>query len=86
MKLLLDTHVALWWVNEYEKLSSKAKTLILNDENELYISIVSMWEIAIKKSLGKLTEFKGGVGAFSAKVKIMPVDLLPIKSHHVEIL
>ena len=37
MKVLLDTHVILWWVNEYEKLSSQAKHTLLNEENILYL-------------------------------------------------
>ena len=41
MKLLLDTHVVLWWVNEHEKLSTKAISMLLNNENILHLSIVS---------------------------------------------
>ena len=37
MKLLLDTHAALWWVNEYEKLSPEAKSKLLDEDYELYI-------------------------------------------------
>ena len=84
MKLLLDTHTALWWVNEHEKLSSKAKTLLSSDSHSLYISIVSAWEVAIKASLGKLYEFDGGVKAFLAKVEEIPVVLLPITPRHIE--
>ena len=85
MKLLLDTHTALWWVNEYEKLSPKAKTMLLDEANILYISIVSMWEIAIKVSLGKLTELVGGVGAFLAEIEDMPILLLPVEPCYVEV-
>jgi len=85
MKLLLDTHTALWWVNEHEKLSSKAKELLLEEECILYISIASIWEIAIKSSLGKLPGFNGGVRKFLSKMKEMPVDLIPITNRHVEI-
>ena len=84
MKLLLDTHTALWWVNEHEKLSSEAKALLLNDANALYVSVASMWEIAIKVSLGKLLWLNGGVSAFSEKMKDMPVHLLPVTLRHVE--
>jgi len=85
MKLLLDTHTALWWVNEHEKLSSKAGAMLLDDAHTLYISIVSAWEIAIKVSLGKLNEFDGGVKAFLAKTEDMPVFLLTVLPRHVEI-
>ncbi|MCL2378817.1 MAG: type II toxin-antitoxin system VapC family toxin [Defluviitaleaceae bacterium] len=85
MKLLLDTHTALWWVNEYKKLSPSAKNMLLDDTNKLYISIVSLWEIAIKVSLGKMQGLTGGVGIFIAKMKYMPISLLPVLTSHVEI-
>jgi PIN domain nuclease of toxin-antitoxin system len=84
MKLLLDTHIILWWVNEHEKLSSEAKAMLRNDANTIYISIASAWEIAIKASLGKLSGFDGGAKTFLTKIKDMPVCLLPILPHHVE--
>jgi PIN domain nuclease of toxin-antitoxin system len=84
MKLLLDTHTALWWMNEHEKLSSEARAMLLNETCLLYISIASAWEISIKASLGKLTGFAGGVRAFLARVVDMPVCLLPIMPRHVE--
>ena len=73
MKLLLDTHTALWLVNEYERLSPKAKNLLLNNQHTLYISIASAWEIAIKVSLGKLIGLNGGVRTFLSKMEEMPV-------------
>jgi PIN domain nuclease of toxin-antitoxin system len=48
VKLLLDTHTALWWVNEYERVSSKAKTMLMDDQHTRYLSMASSWEIAIK--------------------------------------
>lgn len=53
MRILLDTHVFLWWVNADSKLSKSAKSLILN-ATEVYISSVSIWEACIKSKLGKL--------------------------------
>lgn len=85
MKLLLDTHVILWWINEYEKLSPKAKAMLLNEENKLYLSIASTWEIAIKASLGKLIGFDGGMKKFLAKLDDLPIYLLPVKFQHIEI-
>ena len=85
MKLLLDTHIALWWVNEHEKLSAKAQALLLNDEHSLYISTASAWEIAIKVSIGKLTELKGGVKTILARLDDIPVSILPVMPRHIEI-
>jgi PIN domain nuclease of toxin-antitoxin system len=53
MKLLLDTHAFLWFVLDSPKLSSHASSLIQDVANEILISPVSYWEIAIKVSLGK---------------------------------
>src|SRR3990167_1549422 len=55
MKYLLDTHVLLWWLTEPEKIQTKAKKIIRDKANEIYISSASCWEMAIKKSLGRLT-------------------------------
>jgi PIN domain nuclease of toxin-antitoxin system len=54
MKLLLDTHVLLWLNDAPEKLSPLALTLCQDRANELYLSVVSIWEIQIKHQLGKL--------------------------------
>lgn len=54
MKYLLDTHTLLWVLFEEEKLSEKSKVAIKNPDNEIYVSIVSYWEISLKYALGKL--------------------------------
>ena len=55
MNLLLDTHVLLWWLDDPTTLlSEQALTAIRNPDNEIIVSVVSAWEIAIKKALGKL--------------------------------
>ena len=54
MKLLLDTHILLWWLDDYTKLSSEAYKAIEDGKNEVFVSAATSWEIAIKKSIGKL--------------------------------
>ena len=54
MKLLLDTHTFIWFINGDERLSTKAKKEILKSSNSKFISMASIWEMAIKTSLGKL--------------------------------
>lgn len=85
MKILLDTHTILWWVNDHENLSQTAKSILLTKDNELYLSIASAWEVAIKVSLKKLTCFNSGVKDFLRKIDILPISLFPIKPGHVEI-
>jgi PIN domain nuclease of toxin-antitoxin system len=53
MKLLLDTHLLLWAAGEPRRLSKQARTLIDNRDNELLFSAASLWELAIKRGLGR---------------------------------
>ena len=55
MKLLLDTHTFIWYVTNSAKLSATAQQLINDGNNEILLSTVSIWEMAIKHSIGKLT-------------------------------
>ena len=84
MKLLIDTHAALWLFNGHENLPTAVREHLLDEANELYISIASAWEIAIKHSLGKLPEFIGGVKRFLLTVREYPIGLIPILPQYVE--
>ncbi|EQD48281.1 PilT protein domain protein, partial [mine drainage metagenome] len=54
MKLLLDTHVFLWWVSDAPELSETARAAISDPANACCLSLASCWEMAIKSSVGKL--------------------------------
>ncbi len=54
MRVLLDTHVFLWWVEGVRTLPAKARAVIANRDNECLLSVASVWEMAIKAGLGKL--------------------------------
>ena len=54
MRVLLDTHLLLWWLAGSPALSERAKALIGAPKNTLFVSAVSLWEIWLKESLGKL--------------------------------
>jgi PIN domain nuclease of toxin-antitoxin system len=54
MKLLLDTHIFIWWADEPEKLSPAALFALEDEANELILSVASVWEMQIKIQLGKL--------------------------------
>lgn len=53
MKLLLDTHLLLWAAGEPARLSRKARSLLADPENELLFSPASLWEVSIKRGLGR---------------------------------
>lgn len=54
MNYLVDTHILLWSFMNPEKLSSQIKNILLGEENVIYYSQISLWEISLKYSLGKL--------------------------------
>ena len=54
VRLLLDTHTVLWWLTDPDKLHRDAYQAIANEQNEVFVSAVSGWEIAVKRALGKL--------------------------------
>jgi PIN domain nuclease of toxin-antitoxin system len=54
LKLLLDTQCLLWWFTEPERLNAAAVAQIIAEDNELFFSVASAWEIAIKVGIGKL--------------------------------
>jgi len=54
-KLMLDTHTLLWAIGKSDELSAQVMKQITDSGNEVYVSAVSLWEIALKYSLGKLT-------------------------------
>ncbi len=54
MRLLLDTHIFLWFISGDARLSASLKQLICDLDNEVYLSVVSIWEVIIKHGLGKL--------------------------------
>ena len=89
MKLLLDTHVVLWWTHDSQRLSGAVQELLADPRHDVLISAVVAWEIAIKRALGKLTVRAGLVdelvrgGARELPVSIAhatAVEVLP--PHH----
>ena len=54
MRVLLDTHLLLWWLEANPALSQQASEVISHSQNTVFISAVSFWEIWLKQSLGKL--------------------------------
>jgi PIN domain nuclease of toxin-antitoxin system len=54
LKLLLDTHAAIWWLSDDERFSDTAAAHLTDDTNVVLLSAAVVWEVAIKRSLGKL--------------------------------
>jgi PIN domain nuclease of toxin-antitoxin system len=82
MKLLLDTHLLLWAAGEPRRLSKQARTLIGNPDNELLFSSASLWEVAIKRGLGR-EDFKVDARLLRRGLLDNGYNELPIVSDHV---
>jgi PIN domain nuclease of toxin-antitoxin system len=85
VRYLLDTHAILWFLEDSEKLSEQAAAVIESGEaqNSMVISVVSLWEFAIKHSLGKL-RFEGGVTNLRAMIDANGWEVLSIAQSHLE--
>lgn len=83
MKLLLDTHVLIWMDSEPVKLSARGRSLIVDPQNELLLSVVSLWEIQIKAMLGKLSTRLPLEQLVAEQQQHNQLKLLPIVAEHV---
>lgn len=82
MKVLLDTHTFLWWITDDPQLSPRARKIISDGENELFLSAASGWEIAIKAKLKRL-KLPGEVERFIAEqLALNAIESLPVEMSH----
>jgi len=82
MKLLLDTHLLLWAAGQPNRLSAGARKLIDNPANQLLFSAASIWEVAIKRGLGR-SDFQADPRVLRRGLLDNGYDELPILSEHV---
>lgn len=83
MSYLLDTHTFLWAINDTPRLPEKVVERLEDAENDLYLSVASLWEIAIKFSLGKL-QLDFPFATLTEKVSEADLRLLPIRQAHLD--
>jgi len=79
VRLLLDTHVLLWWLSDDRKLTKAARAIIANPDHEVLVSSASLWEIAIKTALGRIVVELDDLEAAIARNGFRP---LPIGFRH----
>lgn len=85
MKLLLDTHTLLWFIAGSASLSSDARALIEDVSNEKFVSIVTIWETAIKVSIGKMSLSAPFDVLFPHQLEVNGFELLPVKVEHTSV-
>ena len=79
MRYLLDTHILLWWLNGDKNLKDSIQRIIKHPDNQIFISVATLWEISIKHILGKLT-LKTNL---SEIISVSGFNLIPITSTHI---
>ncbi|MGH9899665.1 MAG: type II toxin-antitoxin system VapC family toxin [Pyrinomonadaceae bacterium] len=83
MKLLLDTHIFLWWVDHPEKLSHAALSALEDEAHDLLLSVASVWEMQIKIQLGKLKLSLPLKDLIKNQQKTNGLTVLPVELTHV---
>ena len=82
MNLLLDTHAVIWFITDDLKLPRKTRILLEDNSNNCFISIATLWEIAIKNSLGRL-ELHAELNEIFGIIDKTGFELLPITASHI---
>ena len=85
MKLLLDTHTLLWFIAGSASLSASSRSSIEDVTNEKFVSIVSIWETAIKVSIGKMSLSAPFDVLFPHQLEVNGFELLPVKIEHTSV-
>jgi len=81
MGLLIDTHILIWFLEGNKLLSKSRRQIIANPQNDVYVSIASLWEMAIKISVGKLT-LAYPFAAVIKQIAAEDIEILPILPEH----
>lgn len=85
MRILLDTHVLLWAITNSERLPEKARRLVLHPDNEIYYSVLSLWEVELKRiahpeqlatTAAALAEYCRGAGYQQLSLRERHIELL----------
>jgi PIN domain nuclease of toxin-antitoxin system len=83
MKLLLDTHVFVWWTQSPALLSAPVMAACGDRSNEVYISLATLWELQIKSQLGKLSLIEPLATQVAREMKANQFQLLAIAPEHI---
>ena len=83
MRVLIDSHALIWATVEPHRISPRARQLLSHPEHELLFSMVSLWELSIKISNGKLTPLGASITDVIEVLKQRGAQLLPIRIGHI---
>ena len=83
MRLIIDTQVLIWWTNDVSNISHRVQDIIFDLDNELWLSLASIWEMQIKISLGKLDLPRSLPDIIATQIDKNQLEILPIELSHV---
>ena len=85
MRLFLDTHAFIWYTTDSSRLTATGRSLIDNGENDILLSTASVWEMAIKHSIGRLTFSMPFMEFIKQQIEVNRIDLLEITFDHIQV-
>jgi PIN domain nuclease of toxin-antitoxin system len=80
VRVLIDTHIFLWWDRQLRSLSRPLRAAIADEANDIFVSAASIWEVALKRATGKLSFSRSIVDAASE----LGFEILPVTGSHAE--
>ncbi|MEG4804864.1 type II toxin-antitoxin system VapC family toxin [Microcoleus sp. ARI1-B5] len=85
MRLLLDTHAFIWYRTDSSRLSITGRSLIDNGDNDILLSTASVWEMAIKHSIGRLNFSRPFMEFVKQQIAVNRIEILEISFDHIEV-
>ncbi len=82
MRYLLDTHTFLWWILDDPQLSSRIRLILQQQDNEIFLSVASVWEISIKAQLGRIPFGEDPAVVIPQQIAANGLAVLPIEVPH----
>lgn len=82
MRILLDTAPFLWWITDSDRLSVRARELLRDADHDVWLSVVSSWELVIKAALGRVTLPENPEQFIPQQVAVNGFQVLPIHLRH----
>lgn len=83
MRLLLDSNVLVWSLSDRKRLTPRVRRMLEDNQNELFVSRVSVWELSIKVAKGKLTMPGSSVRSLLEQIAETGMTVLPIEDAHI---
>jgi PIN domain nuclease of toxin-antitoxin system len=86
MRVLIDTHIFIWYIQNSDRLPISIATHINDGRNDILLSIASVWEMAIKQSTGKLNLGIPYASFIEEQMRLNCMELLPLRLDHLEVI